>query len=118
MARRPSDAEAAELGRQLRLEMADGSRLFVAWTWGPKGDDYHVESAMASFCTDAPEVDCDASAWPLWSSLIDKPIVLTYIGEARQALEIRAGSAAVYCCSYAHGMWGMDELRVSGCLPD
>ncbi|CAN5199277.1 hypothetical protein BH11PLA2_BH11PLA2_53230 [soil metagenome] len=106
-----------ELGRQLRLEMADGSQVFVSWTWGPGGDDYHVGFAPVSYCNDSPEVDRDVSAWPLWSSLIGRSVVLSYIGEGQQILAIQAGIAMAYCCSFSRGMWGMDELRVGGRVP-
>lgn len=112
------DASSAELGMQLRLEMTDGSRVFVAWTWGPRGDDFHVGFAPNSFCTGAPEVDRDVSAWPLWSRLIGRPITLSFTRKRQQVLEIRADGVVVYCCSYRCGLWGMDELYVSDRLPD
>ncbi|MDY3558518.1 hypothetical protein R5W23_005638 [Gemmata sp. JC673] len=102
----------AELGRQLRLEMTDGSRVFIAWAWGADGDGYHVEFAPHSFCAGAPEVDRDVSAWPLWSPLVGQPVTLSYVGEGQQVLAIRAAGAAAYCCSFGRGVWGMDELRV------
>ena len=110
----------AELDRQLRLEMTDGSRVFVAWTWGPSGDDhyYHVGFARESFCTGTPEVDRDVSAWPLWTPLVGQPVDLSFVGKSHQVLAVRAGSAVAYCCSFGRGMWGMDELRVGRRIPD
>jgi hypothetical protein len=63
-------------------------------------------------------VDREVSALPLWSLLVGKSITLSYVAEAQQALEIRAGNAAVYCCSFAMNMWGMDVLRVGSSLPE
>jgi hypothetical protein len=111
------DADPAGLGRQLRLEMAHSSRVFVAWTWGPGGDDYHVGIGPESFCTDAPEADREVSAWPLWSPLVGKRVELSYVGDERPVLEVRAGGAAVSCCSFSRGMWGIYELRVGSRLP-
>jgi len=111
------DHEAAQLGRQLRLDMADGSSVFVAWTWGQAGNDFRVGFATYSFCTGPLEEVRNVSAGALWAPLVGQPIELIYRGEGKQVLEVRAGAAIVYCCSFGRGIWGMDELRVGGQLP-
>lgn len=111
------DFKDAKLGRQLRLVMVDGSNVFVAWTWGPCGDDFGVGIAPHSFCTGSPEVDREMSASPLWAPLVGNAVELVYRDAEHQVVEVRAGSAVVYCCSFGQGMWGMDELRISGHIP-
>lgn len=110
--------EAVELRRQLRLESADAPPVYIAWTWGPAGDDYHVGFAPTSFCTDAPEFEREASASPLWIPLIGRGVELSYRDADRQVLEIRSGAVAVLCCSFAGGVWGVDVLRVCRHLPE
>jgi hypothetical protein len=110
--------EVVELRRQMRLEMVDASSVYLAWTWGPAGDDYHVAYAGQSFCgDDLPEQVREVSQWPLWAPLIGRPIELIYHGDMKQVLEIRAGTAAVYCCSFGQGAWVMDVLRVGADIP-
>jgi hypothetical protein len=58
------------------------------------------------------------SARSLWTPLIGQPIELIYRGKGKQVLEIRAGAAVVYCCSFGRGMWEMDVLRVGAHLPE
>jgi hypothetical protein len=111
------DAEAFELGRQVRLELADGACWFIAWTWSSGRDDYHVGFAPQSFCTDLPEAERDVSGSPLWLRLVGAPFDLAYLDDMHQILVVRGGGAEVFCCSFSRGAWGMDELHVSVQVP-
>lgn len=110
--------EYVELGRQLRLEMADASIMYVAWNWGAFGDDYFVDFGEKSFCIGSAEVERETSASHLWSPLVGRPVEFTYRGGGRQVLEVRAGESIVYCCSFSKGFWGMDILHVAARLPE
>ena len=107
----------AELGRQLRLEFDDGSKTYVAWTWGDVSEDYYVEFTGTTFCVDTPEAERDASQSPVWSPLVGQPVELTYRDAEHQVVEIRSRDAAVFCCSYGRGYWHMDVLHISTTLP-
>jgi hypothetical protein len=110
--------EAVELRRQLRLELEGNSKVFIAWTWFPSGDDFHVAFANTSFCTGEPDGVVDASEWPLWSGLIGREIELSHRDEStKQVLEVRGGNLTVLCCSFGRGMWHIDSLCVCGQLP-
>ena len=107
------DAEAVELRRQLRLEATDGTNVYLAWTGGGgQGDEFHVGHQPSGFCRDDPEFVREATARPLWVPLVGRPIELEYRDDWRQVLAVRAGPAVVLCCSFGHGLWGMDILRV------
>jgi hypothetical protein len=84
---------------------------------GPRGDDYHVALSGQSFCTDPAAEVRDVSARPLWVPLIGQPIEYVYRGKGKQVLEVRGGTAAVYCCSYGQRAWGMDVLHVGAQVP-
>jgi hypothetical protein len=113
------DARSAssELGRQLRLEFDDGSKIHVAWTWDDVTEGYYVEFKATTFCTDAPEVERDVSRWPAWSPLVGQSVELKYRDAKHQVVEIRSQNGVVFCCSYGSGHWGMDVLHVSASLP-
>ena len=110
--------EYVELGRQLRLELADDNTVYVAWKWGWLGSDYFVDFTGKSYYTGSAEVEREASASSLWSPLIGRPVEFAYRGEGRQVLEVRSGESVVYCCSFGKGCWGMDILHVAARLPE
>jgi hypothetical protein len=114
---RQTNSEYVELGRQVRLEMADGSFLYIAWNDLP-GNDFYVDFGAASFCVGAAEVTREASASPLWLPLVGRPIELVYRDKERQVLEIRSGKSVVYCCSFGRGHWHADILHVAGRVPE
>src|SRR4051794_37699315 len=93
------DPEEISLGRQLRLDLLDSSTLFITWTWGPDGGDYHMGSGPESFCN-SPEMLRVVSAASLWAPLVGQPISLAYQGADQQVLEVRGGASVVFCCSY------------------
>jgi len=111
-------SDAVQLDRQLRLDLEDGACVYVSWAWGPGGGDYHVAHELSSFCSEPPEVVLDASASPIWSPLINRDIEVAYHRSDKQVLAVRSETAAVYCCSFESGRWGMDSLLVCSTLPD
>jgi hypothetical protein len=114
---RQSSVEYVELGRQLRLEMADGSFLYIAWNDLP-GNEFYVDFKGESFCTGIAEVIREASASPLWLPLVGRPLELVYQDKERQVLVIRSGAPVVYCCSFGRGHWHADVLHVAGIPPE
>lgn len=111
--------EPVYLDRQLRLELADGRLVFIAWTWGllPEAA-YHLAWSYDSFCTNGPEAEYDATRSPAWEDLIGHELSLHYRDPEQQVLEVRAHDAVVFCCSFGRGAWYMDTLYVGRMLPE
>jgi hypothetical protein len=89
-----------ELRRQVRLEGPDGSRRYISWAWGRGQPDYFIDHAPASFFTGPPAAERDASDDPLWRPLIGRPVSVAHRDATWQVIEIRSGTAVVYCCSF------------------
>jgi hypothetical protein len=109
--------DAVQLGRQLRLEMIDQSKVFVAWNWERGGNSYFVDHGNKSFCTEDEITIREVSNSSIWKSLVGKPIELSYVDAQRQVLCIRSADDAVFCCSFEKGFWFMDELTIGRQLP-
>lgn len=110
--------EPVYLDRQLRLEFADAEPVFVAWTWGKlPNSDYYVGWSHESFCTGPAEVEHDATTTLLWAALVGHPISLHFRDPEQQVLELRAGNAVVFCCSFEK-RWYHDTLYVGQRLPE
>ena len=45
--------EPVYLDRQLRLEITDGTAVYISWTWGDVAEDYYVAWQQYSFCNGA-----------------------------------------------------------------
>jgi hypothetical protein len=88
------------LRRQIRLEGAEGSRVYISWVWGNGQPDYFLAHATVSFFLDEPEAERDVSESPLWQALIGRPITVTFRDRSYQILEVRSGDAVVYCGSF------------------
>src|SRR5690349_11345179 len=73
-----------ELDRQVRLEGADGARMYISWAWGDGEPDYFLAHADNSFFTDGPYVELDVCALPGWQSLIGQEVTLRYRDTGRQ----------------------------------
>jgi len=107
-----------ELDRQLRLEMADGSDVYIAWNWwSPSGDCYFVDIGEKSFCREQAAIVRDVSASSFWYPLIGKAVELAYLDAEKQVLRIISEDEAVYCCSFHDGIWGQDVLTIGRQMP-
>ena len=110
--------EPVYLDRQLRLEFGDARPVFVAWTWGALPDsDYHVGWSYESFCKGPTEVEHDATKTPIWTGLVGHALSFHYRDPEQQVLEVRAGDAVVFCCSFER-WWNADTLYVARQLPE
>src|SRR5262249_5550047 len=75
-----------ELYRQVRLEGADGSRVYVSWAWAQGQPDYFIDHGGSSFFTAGPHAELDASALPGWQWLIGREVELRYWDRRRQVI--------------------------------
>src|SRR5947209_6304060 len=101
-----------ELYRQVRLEGADGVRVYISWSWGRGQPDYFLDHAASSFFNVAPEVEVDVSDLPAWRPLIGQPVTVQHRDRTLQVIEVRSGKEVVYCCSFqCDRVFIMQELR-------
>jgi hypothetical protein len=102
-----------ELWRQVRLEGADGVRLYISWNWGRGQPDYFVDYGSASFFNVPPEAERDVSDTPLWRPLIGQAVIVRHRDRSLQVIEVRSGAAVVYCCSFqCDRVYVMQKVRV------
>ena len=102
-----------ELNYQLRLVLAGGQILYVAWQVGIWRDYAWVAVSERSFCRPPPEETRRASGLSRWQPLIGRRIELVYLDRNQQGLAIRSGDAAVYCYTLSGDWWGADTLRIT-----
>jgi hypothetical protein len=110
----PSDPAAGceELGRQVRLEGADGARVYISWAWGRGRPDYFIDYGPDSFFTDPPAAEVDVSGSAVWRPLVGRPITVGHQDTGWQVIEVRAEAAVVYCCSFqSDRVFVMPHLR-------
>jgi hypothetical protein len=106
-----------ELYRQIRLEGADGVRVYVSWDWGRGHPDYFLSWSAESFFTDSG-VYLDVSGSPLWRPLIGQQVTVEYRDRSCQVIEVRAEDAVVYCCSFASDrVFVLREPRLPASIP-
>jgi hypothetical protein len=102
-----------ELFRQVRLEGADGIKVYISWAWGDGQPDYFLAKATDTFFTTPPETERDVSTDPAWRYLIGRPVTLAYQKRNRQVIEVRSEDAVVYCCSFqSDRVFVMQVLRI------
>src|SRR5262245_28589053 len=106
-------AQREEVTRQVRLEGAGGDRVYISWSWGRGQPDYFLEHATGSFFTNPPDAELDVSGSPLWRPLVGREVTIEYRDKGWQVIEVRAGEAVVYCCSFQ-----MDRVYVMPRLRD
>ena len=102
-----------ELYRQVRLEGADGDRLYISWSWGRGQPDYFIDHSPDSFFADPLAAERDVSGSPAWRPLIGRPAAVGHRGRSWQVIEVRVGDGVIYCCSFqSDRVFVMQELRV------
>jgi hypothetical protein len=106
-------AQCEEVTRQVRLEGPGGERVYISWAWGRGQPDYFLEHAPASFFTNSPDAELDVSGSPVWRPLVGQAVTIEYRDKGWQVIEVRAGAAVVYCCSFR-----MDRVYVMPRLRD
>ncbi|HJZ90513.1 MAG TPA: hypothetical protein VKE40_06540 [Gemmataceae bacterium] len=111
--RRDPAAQCDEVTRQVRLEGAAGERVYISWAWGRGQPDYFLEHAPGSFFTNSPDAELDVTASPVWRPLVRREVIIGYRDNEWQVIEVRAGEAVVYCCSFQ-----MDRVYVMPRLRD
>jgi len=104
-----------ELHGQVRLEGADGDRLYLSWAWGQDQPDYFIDHSPDSFFTGPLPAERDVTGSPAWQPLVGRPVTVGHRDGRRQVIEVRAGDEVVYCCSFqCDRVFIMQELRVPG----
>lgn len=89
-----------ELRRQVRLECADGTRVYLSWAWGQGQPDYFLAQSRDSFFTDSPQAELDVSGSSGWRALVGREVEVRYRDEGWQVIEVRSSDKVVYCCSF------------------
>jgi hypothetical protein len=89
-----------ELRRQVRLEGADGGRVYLSWAWGQGQPDYFLAHGGDSFFTGPPHAELDVSGSPEWESLVGWEVEVRYRDGSRQVIEVRSEDRVVSCCSF------------------
>jgi hypothetical protein len=89
-----------ELRRQVRLDGADGTRVYISWAWGQGQPDYFLAYGSDSFFTALPQAELDVSGSSGRQSLVGQEIEVRYRDDSWQVIEVRSNRLVVYCGSF------------------
>jgi hypothetical protein len=117
----PIDVEEQCLDREVRLQLADGERLYASWCSEPM--QYSLGIRGTSFFVPGEHPARDVSMHPLWAPFVGEEVELAYLDAYHLALALRAPGQILYLATYDHpgtgdrGYWGMDVVRVMRKVP-